>query len=470
MTLLGRHCDLLEARGLDLDVLDRLGVESSDKLGPDTIAIPYLRGEQVVGIKYRTIAGEKRFLQRQGSEQILYNRNCLTDETLAGYPLIVTEGEVDCWTAIQCGYPRTVSVPGGAPSIAVGERAGAKYDFIADMPPISDDTVVIIAADGDEPGAALRADLSLRFGSRRCKWLRYPQGCKDLNDALQKFGPRGVVASINGAQWIVGNVYRMSDIPPVPYATPYPSGFPGLEDRWRLRLGDLTIVTGVPSSGKSTFIGDIACRMVQRFQWPCCFASFEQNPTTDHRRALRSWYGGGTVSGMDAETLERADQWINQYFSFVVPDPESYPTFAWVMERFAAAALRYGTRLFVLDPWNELEHDRPDNLSLTEYVGTALRDIKAFARKYEAHFIVAAHPAKLRKEDGKMPVPTLYDIADSAMWANKADVGIIVHRNTETETLIRVAKSRYHSEIGRPGDAIARFVWQRSTYVPMGED
>src|SRR5690348_5508480 len=91
-----RHGDLLEARGLDIELLERLGVSSDRKLGEDTIRIPYHRGEKIVGVKYRTIAGEKRFLQEPGSEQILYNRDCLTDPTLAHLPIIITEGEVDC--------------------------------------------------------------------------------------------------------------------------------------------------------------------------------------------------------------------------------------------------------------------------------------------------------------------------------------------------------------------------------------
>ncbi len=467
MALTRRHGDLLEARGLDIEVIERLGVDSSDRLGPDTIAIPYFRGDQLVGTKYRTIAGEKRFSQEVGSEQILYNRDCLSDPNLEGQPIIVTEGEVDCWSALQCGFARSVSVPAGAPTTEVGDRASAKYGFVDDMPAIAEGATIILAVDGDEPGSALRADLALRLGARRCKWVKYPKGCKDLNDALQKFGPRGVVETINRAQWIVGNVYRMSDIPPVAYARPYDSGFPGLSPHYRLRLGDLCVVTGIPSHGKSAWVGDIACRMAMQQDWPVCFASFEQSPTLDHRRMLRSWYGGGLVNSLDAETLERADEWIERQFSFVVPDSESYPTFPWVMERFAASALRYGTRLFVLDPWNELEHDRPKDISITEYTGTALRDIKAFARKYEAHFIVVAHPTKLKKEDGKMPIPSLYDISDSAHWSNKADVGIIIHRKDEVETLIRIAKSRYHQEIGKPGDISARYVWQRASYEAM---
>lgn len=465
MGLTRRHGDLLEARGLDLEMIERLGVNSSARLGADTIEIPYRRGDRIVGTKYRTISGQKRFAQEPGSEQIFYNRDCLSDATLASQPIIITEGEIDCWSAIQCGFARCVSVPAGAPATEVGDRASAKYGFVDDMPAITDDTTIILAVDGDEPGSALRADLALRLGARRCKWVRYPQGCKDLNEALQRFGQRGVVETINRAQWLVGNVYRMRDIPPMPVAEPHDSGFPGLHEHYRLRVGDLSVVTGIPSHGKSSFVGDLACRMAMRHRWPVCFASFEQSPQLDHRRMLRTWHGGALVKSLDAETIDRADAWINDHFSFVVPDDDSYPTLAWVMERFAASALRFGTRLFVLDPWNELEHDRPNGVSLTEYVGTALRDFKAFARKYEAHMIVVAHPAKLRRDpDGRYPIPSLYDISDSSHWYNKADVGIVVHRKNDDETLIRVAKSRYHDQIGKPGDVMVRYFWERATY------
>lgn len=467
MGLSRRHADLLEARGLDVELLDRLGVESCARLGPDWISIPYTAGGQVVGTKHRTVSGEKKFSQEQGSAQILYNRDCLSDPSLASQPVVICEGEVDCWTALQCGFLRSVSVPAGAPATEVGDRASAKYGFIDDMPELPEDTVFVLAVDADGPGAALRADLELRLRARRCKWVRYPKGCKDLNDALQNFGSRGVVETLNRAQWIVGNVYRMAEIPPLPEAEPHDSGFPGLEDHYRFRLGDFCVVTGIPSHGKTSIVHDLCCRMALRHRWPVCIASFEQSQH-DQRRKMRSWFGGGIANTLDAETIDRADRWINEYFSFVVPDSESYPTLTWIMERFAAAALRFGSRLFVLDPWNELEHDRPEGMNLTEYVGKALREFKSFARKYEAHLIVVAHPAKLKRDtDGRYPIPSLYDISDSAHWYNKADVGIVVHRKGEEETLIRVAKSRYHDQIGKPGDVSVRYVWQRSTFEPF---
>jgi twinkle protein len=463
MGLSSRHADLLEARGLDVELLERLSVESCAKLGPDWIAIPYFAGDVLVGVKYRTVSGEKRFQQEPGSAQILYNRDCLTDPALANQPVVICEGEVDCWTALQCGFPRAVSVPAGAPNTEVGDRASAKYFFIEDMPELPEETTFILAVDGDGPGSALRKDLELRLKARRCTWVRYPKGCKDLNDALQRYGNRGVVETLNRAQWIVGDVYRMSDIPPLPEPEPHDSQFPGLSEHYRLRLGDFCVTTGIPSHGKTTFVHDLCCRMALWHRWPVCIASFEQSQH-DMRRKLRSWHGQGLDVQLSPEERDKADQWIDQYFSFVVPGNDSYPTLDWLMERFAASALRYGSRLFVLDPWNELEHDKPDGMSLTEYVGKALREFKGFARKYEAHLIVVAHPAKLKRDaDGAYPIPSLYDISDSAHWYNKADVGVVVHRRGD-ETLIRVGKSRYHDQIGKPGDVSVRYVWERSTF------
>jgi hypothetical protein len=45
-----RHAKLLEARGFDVEILENLGIESSAKLGPDTIAIPFLE----VGVRINT--------------------------------------------------------------------------------------------------------------------------------------------------------------------------------------------------------------------------------------------------------------------------------------------------------------------------------------------------------------------------------------------------------------------------------
>ena len=57
----------------------------------------------------------------------------------------------------------------------------------------------------------------------------------------------------------------------------------------------------------------------------------------------------------------------------------------------------------------------------------------------------------MQPQNGKMPVPTLYDISGSANWTNKADVGLVVHRNFDTnQAEIHVQKVR-DKWVGQPG-------------------
>ena len=119
----------------------------------------------------------------------------------------------------------------------------------------------------------------------------------------------------------------------------------------------------------------------------------------------------------------------------------------------AAAVSRFDPFAIVIDPWNALEHKRPAGMTMTEYVGVSIERLRRFARKRRIHIAVVAHPAKLqRNRDGEYPKPNLWDISDSAHWANKADLGVMVWRKTgDTETEIAVVKSKYYTELGTPG-------------------
>jgi twinkle protein len=168
-----------------------------------------------------------------------------------------------------------------------------------------------------------------------------------------------------------------------------------------------------------------------------------------------------------------ADAWIRDKFGFIVPGDDDDPTLEWFLKTASQAILRKEAQILNLDPWNELSHEsRPSDMTTTEYVGFAIKTLKKFARKYRVHLMVAAHPAKLQRgKDGKYPIPSLYDISDSANWANKADVGIVIHREdaTKNDTLIRVVKARYH-QIGRPGEVRGIFDMSRSRFTIAEEE
>lgn len=481
MPLTERHITALEARGLDPEMALRYGVSGSEVLGGDAIAIPYVDDGKRVGRKHRTLTGEKRFTQDKGTPQIFWNVDCLRDDTLKAEPLVITEGEMDALAALQAGYARVVSVPGGAPNERVRGEEGKKYGFLEHAKALLDPSnveTIILAVDTDSPGANLRDDLALRLGAARCKFVTYPKPlgfppCKDLNDALKAFGEKGVVASLANAKLMrIHGYYELSELPELGVNHAYETGIVNLDELYKLRLGDFTVVTGIPGHGKSSLINEICCRMASRHHWRTVFASFEQQPQSDHRRALRTYHHEKLEIFMSDAEKASADEWIGQHFGFIVPGDDDEVTLTWLLETAAQAILRKEAQILVIDPWNEMDHTRPPEMSQTEYVGFAIKTLKKFGRKYRVHVIVAAHPAKLqRSKDGKYPMPSLYDISDSAHWSNKPDVGIVVHRDdlTKTETHIRVIKARYGA-IGRPGEVIGLWAVDRTRYTIAEEE
>ena len=463
--LTDRHIAALSGGGLDIELLVKLGVGASLKLGGDAIGIPYFDGEARVGCKHRTLTGEKRFIQDVGSRQILWNINALRDETLAAEPLVITEGELDAIAAMQSGWPKVVSVPNGAPLESPKDDHGKKYLFLREAEALLDQcSSIILATDGDGPGANLRHDLSIRLGAHRCKWVQYPKGCKDLNDALGQYGERGVQAALQRAQMLqIEGYFELDELPQIDSPKACETGIVGLSEHYKLRLGDFTVITGVPGHGKRTLINEICCRMAERHGWRTVFASFEQVAQTDHRRALRTFHARRLEKFMSADELAKADAWIRQHFGFVIPSDDDDVTLEWLLGVLKQAALRKEAQIVVIDPWNEMDHVRPPDMTLTEYTGFAIKQFKKFARRYRVHLIIAAHPSKMKRDsNGKYPMPSLYDISDSAHWANKPDVGIIVNRPdlAVNETIIKVAKARYYA-IGIPGEING--IWNETT-------
>jgi twinkle protein len=465
-----RHIAAIEGRGLDPELLLKLGVGASVKLGGEAIGIPFIDGGKIVALKHRTLGADKRFTQDVGGKQVLYNVDCLLDPTLKDQALIITEGELDCLAAIQAGFPKAVSVPSGAPSTqSDGER---KYAFLdSAMSQLANCKEIILATDDDDPGRILREDLSIRLGSAKCKWIRYPKECKDFNDALRKWGARGVVESVRTAKWMhIGGYFEMSELPELPENPAFDTGIVGLGEHYKLRLGDFCVVTGIPGHGKSSFINEVCGRMAAKYGWRTVFASFEQIPQKDHKRALRSFYSEKLEKMMSRQETADADAWIEKNFGFIYPEADDDDTdvdLKYLLETLSQAVLRKEAKIAVIDPWNEMDHIRGRDETMSEYVGHSIKTLKRWARKYRVHLIVAAHPAKMqRNKDGTIPIPGLYDISDSAHWANKPDVGIVIHRENLADNLtkIRILKSRY-ADIGRPGEIQGAWDVARTRYT-----
>jgi twinkle protein len=239
------------------------------------------------------------------------------------------------------------------------------------------------------------------------------------------------------------------------------TGWPSLDNLYTIKSGQMTIVTGIPGSGKSEWLDALIVNLARRDGWSFGIFSPENYPVAVHAAKFAEKVVGkpffqGPSERMTKDELHQFLDWANDQLFFIVP-PE--PMLDDVLDRARALVFRNGIRGLIIDPWNELDHTRPRELTETEHVSRCLTRIRQFARSNDLHAWVVAHPRIMRRESGKVPVPTPYDISGSAHWFNKADNCITVWRDKEDDAApveIHTQKIRFR-EVGRLGVAFLNY-------------
>lgn len=466
MRITARTQQWLADRGLNVNLAAELGWSTEETPGGEVLKIPYVLNGEVVNHKYRHI-DRKRFYQDAEAVKSLWNGDVLLRDPTPD-TVVICEGEMDALAILGTGLlEAVVSVPDGAPAQAGG--TGSKYSFLEPYKEaLKRVSRVILAVDGDGPGRNLLKDLSERIGAGKCWWIDWPRGIKDANELLLEHGEDAVRRLLMLTKPCeIEDVFLMSQIPDLPDPEVYSTGIRALDPHWKMVNGFMTVITGIPSSGKTTLVHDVCCRVADAGK-RVAVSSFEQHPARHHKRAFRQWYCRDYVDLIeDNQLLAEADAWIDERFVFCFPQSDKPPTMDWLFEKWRAAYDRYHPDVFVLDPWNELEHVRGDGQSLTEYVGEALRDMRKWHERRDTQLLIVAHPKKLQAGEKC----SLYSISDSAHWANKSDIGIVVVRDRETgRSDIQVKKVKYEELGFKPGNVELYFNPARRRYHELGEE
>jgi twinkle protein len=153
-----------------------------------------------------------------------------------------------------------------------------------------------------------------------------------------------------------------------------------------------------------------------------------------------------------------AVDWVHDHFAWIRSTEEL--TVAEILRRADVIGRRRHLDGLIVDPFNEV--DRGDSReSETLRISEEITRIRRWARRRQAHVWVVAHPRKLeRKASGEYATPTLYDIAHSATFRDKADMGLVVERPRRdpfADTTIHVGKVRFQPQHGREGAAQVTF-------------
>lgn len=431
--------DYLELRRISRKIWEHYGVGEVN----GNIAFPYYEDGNLVLMKFRAPQkhdgkGPKAW-REEGGKAVFWGM----DKCDFSRPLTICEGEMDMLALAECGVVNVTSVPSGAEDLSCVDNC---WDWLQQF------KQVIIWPDNDKPGQEMCRKLIQRLGAWRCSvvYSKY----KDANEALYKGGVEETLTDYYNAKAVpMAGLIKLSEVQGM-----------NLEDMKRIKSsvaainkytqgymgGQVTILTGVNGSGKSTFAGQELLEAINQGVPVCAYSGELPAPLFKYWVELQAAgsqylaskvdvFSGQTSYYVKPEIKDKIRAWYSDYFYLF--DTFGDASEDNIIEVFSYAAQRYGCEMFLIDNLMTVESASQEKEHYRRQADF-IKQVKSFARKYDVHVILVAHP---RKVEGK---PTKVDVAGAGELTNTADNVINVYRPKEDEDntydgLIDVFKCRW---------------------------
>ena len=376
----------------------------------------YYRENELINVKYRD--GQKNFKMVSGAQLIFYGLDNIKTMT----KIYIVEGELDALSLHEAGIYSVCSVPNGA------SKGNQRLEYLDNcFQYFKNKKEIILCTDNDNPGIQLRNELARRFGAYRCKYVDFGD-FKDANEILTTKGAETLRNVIKTAKnFPLEGVLNLDNIwqSVLTYnengVKNYSIGLPNADNYFKMELGQWSVVTGIPNSGKSDVIDQICCNMALKYDMRCAMFAPESFPYEGHIKRIANKLN---QTNCNNDQLNETKDFIQDHFYWVKIDLENL-TLKGILKAFRDLVFQKGINVCVIDPWNMLDHSAQRDHS---YIGRLLSEITQFCQQTNTHLFLVAHPRKIDSENGRYKKPTLYDISGSADFFNKAYNGLIVYR------------------------------------------
>ena len=434
--------DYCQKRGISKNVIDYLDIRE-DNHG-NLVFNFYDTNDVLTMVKYRpskTVekGKSKTWCQKDAdTTPLLFNMNRVNTTK----PLLITEGEIDCASAIQSGFLNTVSVPLGAGNLHWIEENWEWLDMF---------NSIIIWSDNDSSGEAMRKECVYRLGSWRTKYIITPDyyqsksgrriPLKDINDCLQVGGEQYVMDLISEAKDVpVKSVVDYGDIEEIDISQMdgVKTGIKPLDSELiKLFYGTLTILSGRPGSGKTSIIDQTIAHTIDGGNSVFLFS--KEMP----ERLSANWFN--TIIAGRRNLVEKKSQDGRAYY--VVPYQtqkemqdfyhsklfiyrDSEPNDVQSVLRSAEECVRkFGCKFIVLDNLMMVDlhcSEADKNTAQTNFIN----DLIKFAAKFNVAIVLIAHPRKTQDQNSDIE---MYDISGSSNIINLAMRSIGLRRVSKKE-------------------------------------
>ncbi len=414
----------------------------------NNIVFNYFYGVTLLNKKFRS--ANKSFTQCKNAKKVFYGINDIEGEK----ECYIVEGEMDKLALWEAGYKNCISVPNGANDLNdVFETCGDELKNIDKF---------FIAVDNDEAGKKLEKALINRLGKWKCSKIEFVNG-KDANDelihsvfsledALKNPIDYPVEGTFNAVDvWDdILDLYRNGDEDTI---KPKSKDFKEFNKIFSILMGQLTTVTGIPSSGKSNWVEWFVTQLIsENDNLKASFFSPEHLPMKKHHEVLSEKVVGKKFgvsefgNRMNEDELIKYRDWSKDKIYLTAPEKGELVSWDWLLERFKEQCFKYGCNIFVIDAFNKVKRNNGESLA---EIGETLAKITAFCQAYDVHVFLIAHPVKMPKIPGtdKYEIPDLYSVKGSGDFRDQTHNGLCVHRDYETgEVIVKNLKAKFKNQ------------------------
>lgn len=456
----------LALRGISKETIDSVDVREDNH---GNIVFNYYDTNDVLTlVKYRPShkidksKGEiKAWCQKDAdTTPLLFNMNKININA----PLLITEGEIDCLAAIEAGYTNSVSVPLGANNYGWIEE---NFEWLEQFDSI------IICADNDEAGLKMQKECVFRLGSWRTKFIDIPMqhtneetgeviSMKDLNHVLYYQGKEAVMNLITNAhEHEVPSVVNLSEVEDVELdeMDGIDTGIQCLDiEIMKLFYGTLTVVSGLPGAGKTSFLSQLMCKSIEQGKpvWmfsrelPCWMQKSWINYIMAGRHHIKEYCDNNGASYY--KVTPGAKQLMNEEYNkkwFLYRDDWSNKLED-ILTSMEDSVRKYGTKLLILDNLMTIDIGASEDSELMKQTDCITQLIK-FAMKYSVAVVLVAHPRKMPKGEDV----GIYDISGSSNIINLAHRTIGLRRidqekeQSNYNVCLTVIKDRMRGKAGK---------------------
>lgn len=432
----------------------------------NNVVFNYFEGSKLVNKKYRS--AKKQFTQIKNAKKTFYGINDIVDAD----EVIIVEGEMDKLAMYEAGFHNCISVPNGANDLNDVFENCEEY--------IRNVKTFIIAVDMDVPGLLLEENLIKRLGKHRCKRVKWKG--KDANDDLisgnvESALKQAVRYPVEGVFTAADCVHDIFDLyrnglekvvrPNNPHLREFSHGFSFLR-------GQLTVITGIPSHGKSNFIEWWLLNLAVDDAAKVSFYSPEHLPMKVHHAQLaekvigKPFYGDyAEIPKMSEFELQKYTDWSSDRVYLTAPEAGKIADWDWIFQRFEEQIFRYGIDIFVIDAFNKVKRNAPDSLG---EINEILARVTNFCQYHNCNIFLIAHPTKMKKrDDGAYEKPSLYDVKGSGDFYDQTHNGGVIYTDFQSGITTWTTLKRKYKHQGVQGfEAAFNYCFANGRYYPVG--